>query len=348
MRPRCGPPGREKKYVLGAFTEQYSLLFLGARTLESFRDFGVLPDFAGIAVTDRYVNYFHDRWQHLAGHQACLARLIRDFQDAAETYPDAIAQAQRACGLIKAWHLARDFQPGPFIPAVAADPLITEFRRAVTVGLSAVPAHPRPKHSTAQHPGRDLLEFCRDREDDVLGSPQTPIWPTNNISERGVRPADAAEETGRLTSEQTTQDRLDIRSYIDTARKHGHDVLTVLRSLFTGNPWRPAPRPRPARHNQTAIPATDPAITVRTRGNCLSSRRSSAKGNASNLRHDSLRQFSSSCSLGRTVVAAVTSQNEERQSVSSPFARWHVRNWTSTTSLRDARHALSPFGSRWR
>ena len=49
--------------------------------------------------------------------------------------------------------------------------------------------------------------------------------------------------SGRLTSELTTQDRLDIRSYIDTARKHGHDVLTVLRSLFTGNPWQP---PAPA------------------------------------------------------------------------------------------------------
>jgi len=179
---RAGPAG-EKKYVLGAFTEQYSLLFLGARTLESFRDFGVLPDFAGIAVTDRYVNYFHDGWQHLAGHQACLAHLIRDYQDAAETYPDAIwpAQAQRALrGLIKAWHLARDAGQA-CIPAVAADPLITEFRRAVTVGLSAVPRIPGPKHSTAQHPGRDLLEFCRDREDDVLRfTTGTRIWPTND------------------------------------------------------------------------------------------------------------------------------------------------------------------------
>ena len=51
--------------------------------------------------------------------------------------------------------------------------------------------------------------------------------------------------SGRLTSEQTTQDRLDIRSYIDTARKHGHDTLTVLRSLFTGTPWRPPALARP-------------------------------------------------------------------------------------------------------
>ncbi len=49
--------------------------------------------------------------------------------------------------------------------------------------------------------------------------------------------------SGRLTSEDATQDWLDIRSYIDTARKHGHDALTVLRSLMTGSPWRP---PTPA------------------------------------------------------------------------------------------------------
>ncbi|MGH3119768.1 MAG: IS66 family transposase [Streptosporangiaceae bacterium] len=181
---RAGPAG-EKKYVLGAFTEQYSLLFLGARTLDSFRDFGILPDFAGVAVTDRYVNYFHARWKNLAGHQACCAHLLRDYQDAAETYPDAHwpAQAQRALrGLIRAWHAARDNGLAA-IPAATADPLIREFRRAVTVGLSQVPRIPGPKHSTAQHPGRDLLEFCRDREDDVVRfAGDTRIWPTNNIS----------------------------------------------------------------------------------------------------------------------------------------------------------------------
>jgi transposase len=69
---RCGPAG-QKKYVLGAFTELYSAFFLGQRTLESFRDFGILPGFAGVVVSDRYQNYFHPGWQHVAGHQACLA-----------------------------------------------------------------------------------------------------------------------------------------------------------------------------------------------------------------------------------------------------------------------------------
>jgi transposase len=68
----------------------------------------------------------------------------------------------------------------------------------------------------------------------------------NNISERGVRPLKTQQKiSGGLTSEDATQDRLDVRSYIDTARKHGHWPLDVLRRLFTGNPWQP-PAPAPA------------------------------------------------------------------------------------------------------
>ena len=178
---RAGPAG-QKKYVLGAFTEECSLLFLGARTLESFRDFGILPAFRGVVVSDRYVNYFHPGWEHIAGNQACCSHLLRDFEDCAETYPGAHwpAQAQRALrGLIRAWRDARDCGQAA-IPAAAADPLALEFRRAVTVGLSQVPRVPGPKNSTAQHPGRDLLEFCRNREDAVLRfTADTRVWPTN-------------------------------------------------------------------------------------------------------------------------------------------------------------------------
>jgi len=181
---RAGPAG-QKKYVLGAFTEQYSLLYLGDRTLESFRDFGILPRFRGVVVSDRYVNYWHAGWEHIAGHQACLSHILRDLEDAAETYPDAHwpAQAQRALrGLIHAWNDARDAGL-PAIPADTADPLITEFRRARAVGLAAVPRIPGPRNSTKQHPGRDMPEFCRDREADVLRfTTDTSVWPTNDLA----------------------------------------------------------------------------------------------------------------------------------------------------------------------
>ena len=89
-----------------------------------------------------------------------------------------------------------------------------------------------------------MLEFCRDRQADVLRfTTDTSVWPTNNISERGVRPLKTQQKiSGRLASDDVTQDRLDIRSYIDTARKHGRNAMDVLHDLMLSRPWRPPAR----------------------------------------------------------------------------------------------------------
>ena len=205
---RSGPAG-QKRYVLAAVTERYSLFFLGRRALESFREFGILPEFGGVVVSDRYAN------------------------------------SQRAlAGLIRGWHAGRDAGQRQIPPGIR-DPLMREFRHAVLAGLSDVRRVPGPKSSTAQHPGRDLLEFCRDRQDDVTRfCSGTRIWPTNNISGRGVRPVKTQQKiSGRLTSEDATQHRLDIRSYTDTTRKHGCNVMDILRTVMSGAPWSP---PAPA------------------------------------------------------------------------------------------------------
>jgi hypothetical protein len=57
---RAGPAGT-KKYVLGASTEKLTALFLGERTLESFRAFGILPKFTGIVVSDRAASWCRAR-----------------------------------------------------------------------------------------------------------------------------------------------------------------------------------------------------------------------------------------------------------------------------------------------
>jgi hypothetical protein len=239
---RSGPAG-EKKYVHGAFTERLSAFWLGTRSLDSMEEAGILPDFSGIVVSDRYQNYFNPRWTSVAGNQACLSHLLRDFEDCAETYPGAAwpTQAQRALrGLIHEWRRAVD-QGLPAIPADALAPLEHEFRHAVLAGLASVPRVPGPKTTVKQKPGRELLEFCNGRRDDVLRfTTDTRIWPTNNISERGVRPLKTQQKiSGRLASDDVTQDRLDIRSYIDTARKHGKNAMDVLHQLMLGTPWRP-------------------------------------------------------------------------------------------------------------
>ena len=239
---RSGPAG-EKKYVHGAFTGRLSAFWLGSRSLDSMEEAGILPAFSGIVVSDRYQNYSSARWEHVAGNQFCLAHLLRDFEDCAETYPGAVwpVQAQRALrGLIHEWHRAVELGL-PAIPEEVLPPLAREFRHAVLAGLASVRRVPGAKTTVKQKPGRELLEFCRDRHDDVLRfTTNTRIWPTNNLSERGVRPLKTQQKiSGRLASDDVTQDRLDIRSYIDTARKHGQNPMNVLHQLMLGIPWRP-------------------------------------------------------------------------------------------------------------
>ena len=179
---RSGPAG-EKKYVHGAFTELYSAFHLGTRSLETMKEAGILPFFTGIAVSDRYKGYWSGTWENLTGRQACAAHILRDLQDCAGSYPGADwpEQAVRALrGLVRAWHAARE-QGLHAIPSGIREPLETEFRRAVAVGLAAVPRVPGPKNTVKQKPGRELLEFCRDRRDDVLRfATDTSVWPTND------------------------------------------------------------------------------------------------------------------------------------------------------------------------
>ena len=98
--------------------------------------------------------------------------------------------------------------------------------------------------TTAAATRRSCTHETRCARNSGCSTTDTSVWPTNNISERGVRPLKTQQKiSGRLASNDITQDRLDIRSYIDTARKHGHNAMDVLHNLMLGRPWQP---PAPA------------------------------------------------------------------------------------------------------
>ena len=84
----------------------------------------------------------------------------------------------------------------------------------------------------------------------MRGNPASPVLRGGRRSnapplpDRGVRPLKTQQKiSGRLTSDDVTQDRLDIRGYIDTARKHGLGAYEVLHQLMTGKPWLPPAQP---------------------------------------------------------------------------------------------------------
>ena len=176
---RSGPgPKTKKRYLQVACTSLLTYYFLGDRDLPSFKDF-VYSDLHGtVIVHDRYVNY-----DHFTGvsHQLCTAHLLRDIEDAAQSYPDAIWPGQIAealRGLIHTANLSRG-QGLAAAPEQMTAEHLTLFRRGVTVGLSQIRRIPGAR--SKQPPARLLLECLRHREADVLRFlTDTAIPPTSN------------------------------------------------------------------------------------------------------------------------------------------------------------------------
>lgn len=239
---RVGPgPKTRKKYLLVACTSLFTYYFLGDRSLDSFSRFvfAGLGDGGTVLVHDRYRNY--DAMPGVL-HQLCTQHLLRDLEDCAQAYPDAVWPGQAAealRGLIHAANTARD----KGLAAVPGDDMAADlrlFRNAVNVGLSEV--RRVPGTNSKQKTGRCLLECLKDREDDVLRfTTDLRVPPTSNQAERDLRPSKTQQKiSGRLRSETATRNRYAIRGYLDTARKHGQPVMTVIRDALTGNAWMPA------------------------------------------------------------------------------------------------------------
>ncbi len=135
---RAGPgPKTRKKYLHVACTNLLTCYFLGDRDLASFKGF-VYSDLHGtVVVHDRYQNY--DSFDGIS-HQLCTQHLLRDLEDAAQSYPDAIWPGQIARelrALIHAANVARD-QGLAVVPDDATAGHLRLFRHGVNAGLSAV------------------------------------------------------------------------------------------------------------------------------------------------------------------------------------------------------------------
>jgi hypothetical protein len=234
-------PAKAKKYLLVACDRLLTWYMLGGRDLATFRRF-VLAELSGVVVHDRYQNYDATDLGP-RDHQLCVAHLIRDLEDCAETYPKARwpRQLQMALrGLVHAANLARA-QGNDAIAAGTLAMFTKMFRGGVAVGLSQVKRLPGPAKTVTQPVGRVLLEVLRDRAGDVLRfACDLRIPPTNNQAERDLRPAKTQQKiSGRLRSEKAAEHRYAVRGYLSTALKHGLDVMTVLRDALLGNLWMP-------------------------------------------------------------------------------------------------------------
>jgi transposase len=95
--------------------------------------------------------------------------LLRDLEDAAQTYPRCHLPARITAALSALIHAANTARAQNLhaVPHTTAAPLTAAYRDAITTGLADLATRPGGSRRN-RHPSQRLLEDLRDREADVL------------------------------------------------------------------------------------------------------------------------------------------------------------------------------------
>jgi transposase len=203
---------------------------------------GVLPDFGGIAIHDGLVVY---RQYDQATHGLCNAHHLRELAGIAEltgqVWPTQLAQ------LLVELHVAVEVTKATGKTKLPARRLATFGKRydaLIVEGKQLNPPPPRTgkRGRPALGAAGSLLARLETHRADVLRFATDFTVPfDNNQAERDIRMVKLQQKiSGGWRSDSGAEAFLDVRSYLGTARKHRQGAMTVLRDLFTGQPWIPA------------------------------------------------------------------------------------------------------------
>jgi transposase len=229
--------GSTRRWLHVACTDFLTLLHLAPRSRAGADAGGVLPHYRGVLV--------HDSLSLYAGygsctHQLCGAHLIRELTAAEEDFPDQKWHQQIRWALAGLNTQALRVRSGQ-ITEIAPEALLLHlnaFHHGITVGLSEHPRAAGRKQSTA----RNLLERLRDQAHAVLRFADDPrhVPFTNNCGERALRPVKTQLKiSGCHQSPDGATAWLAVRSYLDSARKHGLSAFEAIHRAFAGHLWMP-------------------------------------------------------------------------------------------------------------
>ena len=208
---------------------------------------GVLPDFRGIAIHDGLVIY---RQYDQALHGLCNAHHLRELAGITEltgqAWPSVLAE------LLVELYVAVEIAKAVGKTKLSAQRLTSFGKRydALT-GEGKKLNQPPPRTGKRGRPalcaaGSLLARLQTHRADVLRFATDFTVPSDNNQAERDVRMVKLQQKTsGSWRSDTGAEAFLDVRSYLGTARRHGQSAMTVLRDLFTGQPWFPAVGPSP-------------------------------------------------------------------------------------------------------
>ncbi len=202
-------------------------------------EFGIFPRFSGTMVHDRWAPYW--RYQQ-ATHAICNAHIIRDLAGVAEIasqaeWADAMAEflveAKRRCDTARQQNLIRLSDDQLKLLRAWYDALVSR-------ALSATPDPPDgAKRNAMEKAAYNLAVALRDHKDEILRfTADLAVSFDNNQAERDLRMAKLQMKvSGCFRTSEGAQRFGHVRSYIETARKHGLNPFDVLIDLFNGHPW---------------------------------------------------------------------------------------------------------------
>jgi transposase len=207
------------------------------RGMDAIKEHGVLIDFKGVLVHDCLAAY----WLLDCEHALCNAHLLRELQFAHESTQQAWAKTMMDVLLECNRAVQKAAQSQVELSAQTINELTARYESALAQGFKQNPEQTKP----AGHKGRvkqsktyNLLRRLKERQGEVLLFMHRPGVPfTNNLAEAAIRmPKVKQKISGCFRTETGAQAFCTIRSYLDTARKQGIQMLKALRQAFLGEP----------------------------------------------------------------------------------------------------------------
>ena len=215
------------------------------RGQDAMREVGILPQFRGTLVRDGYLSY--TRFE-ACRHSLCNAHLLRELLFVAETDPAQAAWTKPLASLLL------EIKEATSEARAAGDARISEemkdayLRRYDRLVKRADKLNPHPPQDAGGGaprskrppltPQRRLVNRLFRRRDEVLRFMTDLAVPfTNNGAERDLRMVKVQQKvSGCFRTVDGARDFCRVRSYLSTARKQGHPLLSALERVLKGKP----------------------------------------------------------------------------------------------------------------
>lgn len=230
-----------------ARTDRFThLAFDGRRGKAAMDEIGILPQFKGTLVRDGYLSY--SRFEKCR-HSLCNAHLLRELIFIEETDPGQWVWtrplARLLCKIKAAAELARE-RKEEVLEKVRQQGWVRRYDQLVRKAVRLNPPLPRGKRiSGAPKKKRISLptasraaQRLKQKRDEVLRFMKDLSVPfDNNGSERDLRMVKLQQKiSGCFRTEEGARNFCRVRSYLSTAKKQGHSLLSALERAFNGKP----------------------------------------------------------------------------------------------------------------